>query len=50
MLDEKEMEKLDACYECGGNGDDYHVDEKGELVSNCPKCAMNPFRSEEYDD
>lgn len=49
MTDEMELEKLDACYECSGNGDDYHL-EDGELVCNCQKCVMNPFRSEKVQD
>lgn len=27
-------DELDYCYECGGYGDDYSVDEHGELVCN----------------
>lgn len=40
---------FDYCYECGGYGDDYSVDEKGELVCNCDTCSMNPFRGD-WDD
>ena len=32
----------DWCYECGGYGGDYSLDENGELVCNCPDCPMNP--------
>ena len=35
-------ENYDCCYECCGYGDDYYLDENGELVCNCPDCPMNP--------
>lgn len=38
--------ELDPCYECGGYGDDYHIDEDGELVSNCPDCPFNKKEGE----
>lgn len=28
----------DICYECQGYGDDYYMDEDGELVSACKDC------------
>lgn len=31
----------DYCYECTGYGDDYSVDENGELVNNCMDCPHN---------
>lgn len=31
----------DYCYECQGYGDDYYVDDDGELVCMCSKCAYN---------
>ena len=37
----------DRCYECKGYGDDYYVDEQGELVSACDGC---PFNEVEDDD
>lgn len=30
------------CYECSGYGDDYYIDEKGELKNACPDCPFNP--------
>lgn len=42
--------EYDICYECGGYGDDYSIDENGELVWNCPTCLFNPFRDEEVND
>ena len=42
------MEELDdwldddyCCYECQGYGDDYYMDEHGELVSACDDCPHN---------
>lgn len=31
---------LDRCYECSGYGDDYYVDENGDLVSACDDLPM----------
>lgn len=35
-------ENYDWCYKCGGYGNDFRLDENGELVCNCPDCPMNP--------
>ena len=35
--------------ECGGYGDDYFINDKGELESYCPYCAMNPA-NDDWDD
>ena len=32
----------DYCYECTGYGDDYYVDDDGELACRCFTCTMNP--------
>lgn len=32
-----------ACDECRGLGDDYYVDENGEMVSACDECMHNPL-------
>lgn len=37
----------DYCYECGAYGDDYRVDENGNLVSNCADFPFNEDRSED---
>ena len=29
-------------YECSGYGDDYYMDEDGELICRCHECPMNP--------
>lgn len=41
-LDDYEEDSYDYCYECSGYGDDYYMDEYGELVCRCPECPMNP--------
>lgn len=43
---ERSMIDYDVCYECSGYGDDYYVDDDGNLVSNCTNCPNNPI----YDD
>lgn len=40
-------EDYDRCYECRSYGDDYHIDEHGELVSACDDCSFN---GRDYDD
>ena len=40
----------DYCYECTGYGDDYYMDEKGELVCACDKCFNNPANWDDEDD
>lgn len=32
---------LDRCYECQGYGDDYYIDDQGELVCACDDCFCN---------
>lgn len=41
---------FDWCYECTGYGDDYYIDEHGELVSACDDCPNNPNRHDDWDD
>ena len=36
------------CYECRGLGDDYYLDENGELVSACDGCPNNEIQIEAY--
>ena len=31
----------DRCYECQGYGDDYYIDDQGELVCACVDCYFN---------
>lgn len=40
----------DYCYECGGYGDDYFINEDGDLECYCPQCPMNPDRYDDWDD
>lgn len=28
----------DYCWECGAYGDDYYIDDDGELIWRCPEC------------
>ena len=37
----------DWCYECTGYGDDYSLNEDGELVHNCDSCKFNPLKDDE---
>ena len=37
----------ERCYECRGYGDDYYLDENGDLVNACAEC---PFNGEEGED
>lgn len=38
-FDEYEYEDDDYCYECGGYGDNYYIDENGELACACDGCV-----------
>lgn len=38
---------FDYCYECGGYGDDYFINDDGELESYCTHC---PFGGYDDDD
>lgn len=42
--------RAEVCYECTGYGDDYSVDEDGELVCNCDTCSYNSYDDWDYDD
>lgn len=33
------------CYECGALGDDYYVDDNGEVVCACDDCVINMIDS-----
>ena len=39
----------DVCYECSGLGDDYIINDDGELECWCDRCSLNPYRSDEDD-
>lgn len=38
-------ELYDHCYECRGYGDDYFLNDDGELECYCSYCLMSPFNS-----
>ena len=50
--DDYPWDDFDWCYECGGYGDDYFINDEGELESACPTCPHNPsyFDDDWYDD
>lgn len=39
----------DFCYECTGYGDDYFINDDGELECYCPQCPFNPDCDREDD-
>ena len=39
----------DYCYECTGYGDDYYLDDEGELVCACDECFNNPANWDDED-
>ena len=43
-----ERDEYDYWYECSGYGDDYYVDENGELVSACDDCPHSPYYDDDY--
>lgn len=40
------MDWDEICYECRGLGNDYYVDEDGELIFACEDCYFNRYRAE----
>lgn len=40
----------DRCYECSGYGDDYFINDEGELECFCPYCWVNRYKSDDWDD
>lgn len=49
----KEMIQMydhDYCYECSGYGDDYYVDDDGELQCRCETCPFNNWNDEDYNE
>ena len=37
----------DYCYECCGYGDDYYIDDDGELKCRCPECPFNDWEDDD---
>ena len=44
------LDDYDYCYECGGYGDDYYINNDGELVSACDDCPHNSANWEDEDE
>lgn len=44
------MPKEDYCYECRSIGDDYMLDENGEMISSCEQCWITEQEDCEDDD
>ena len=42
-------DRYDYCYECTGYGDDYYIDDDGELVCACMECPFNPSNDDYYE-
>ena len=40
----------DYCGECAIYGDDYFINDKGEVESFCPQCPFNDSDDDEWDD
>ena len=40
----------DHCYECTGYGDDYYIDDDGELVSACKDCLYDEDLEEDLEE
>ena len=36
-----EEERFEICYECTGLGDDWYIDDEGELINACNECPFN---------
>ena len=51
MYEDDIWREYERCYECSGYGDDYFINDEGELESACPKCPFNPHRYDnDWDD
>ena len=45
-----DMDELDICYECEGYGDDYYIDENGDLVCACDDCWVTMRADDDYNE
>lgn len=45
-----ELYEPDVCYECGGYGDDYSMNENGDLVCNCDTCPFSNWEDDPWDE
>lgn len=50
MADEVLSECVDYCYECEGYGDDYFINDDGDIECYCQHCAFNQYEDEEWED
>lgn len=41
------MHDQDYCYECSGYGDDYYIDDDGELQCRCETCPFSGWENED---
>jgi len=41
------LDEFDYCYECTAYGDDYYIDEHGDLICCCDECPFNTIEEEE---
>lgn len=41
------MDDYNVCYECQGYGNDFYVDDNGELIRTCDNCIYNPGKRKE---
>ena len=41
---DKSRDYDEICFECTGYGDDYYLDDDGELVPACPECWVTKER------
>ena len=50
--DDNFWDDFDWCYECTGYGDDYFLNDEGELECACPTCPHNRsyFDDDDWDD
>ena len=46
-MEEYDEEMFEYCYECGGLGYDYYLDDDGELICAFTECMFNPYRNDE---
>lgn len=43
-------EDYDVCCECGGYGDNYFINDDGELECCCSECPFNLMNYDDWDD
>jgi len=49
-MERDDYEDYDHCYECSGYGNDYFINDEGELECYCTYCLMNPYKSDDWDE